>query len=197
MGSVGISDNAAGVVQKDRTEVWTRTFFLRNFCPNLTSVIYSIIKKQAKIYWKKGPYRRKIVFATQKNWGEDFSNELTKNSCAPRDAVMCLLLQSGLLQLSHGCSHCKFVPDMWRAPSFAFLTKSQESSRESLFELLSPCDMSPAGLNLLGHWYDTQGTPLRDKDRLRNVPQWFPSFLSCCSCMIPEQLRKKSELVDS
>ena len=37
--------------------------------------------------------------------------------------------------------------------------------------------------------YYWQRIPLRDKDRL--------GFLSCCSWMLPEQIRNKSEIVDS
>ena len=38
---------------------------------------------------------------------------------------------------------------------------------------------------------------LRGRDRLRNDPQLFPGFLNCCSWMLPERLRNKSELVGS
>ena len=50
-------------------------------------------------------------------------------------------------------------------------------------------------------WLDDQSgeksISLRGRDRLRSDPQWFPSFLNCCSWMFPEQLRNKSELVGS
>ena len=44
---------------------------------------------------------------------------------------------------------------------------------------------------------DGKRISLRDRDRLRNNPQWVPGFLSCCSWMLPERLRNKSELVGS
>ena len=105
--------------------------------------------------------------------------------------------KSGLLLLSQGCSHCEIVADLWSAPSFAFLTKSQGSNREFLHELLSPCDLSPPALNHLSYYCDRQRTPGRDLGRLVNDTQWVPGFLSCCSWMFPEQLRNKFELVSS
>ena len=41
----------------------------------------------------------------------------------------------------------------------------------------------------LSSWYDRQRTPLRDRGRLGNDPQWVLGFLSCCSWMFPEQVR--------
>ena len=42
------------------------------------------------------------------------------------------------------------------------------------------CDVSLPALNHLSYWCDRQRTPLRDKHRLGNDPQWVPGFLSCC-----------------
>ena len=58
------------------------------------------------------------------------------------------------------------------------------------------CDVFLPGLNHLCYWYDKQKTPLRDKARLRNDPQWVPDFLSYCSWMFLEQVWNKSKLVD-
>ena len=44
---------------------------------------------------------------------------------------------------------------------------------------------------------DEKRISLRDRDPLRNDPQWVPGFLSCCSWMFQERLRNKSELVGS
>ena len=40
------------------------------------------------------------------------------------------------------------------------------------------CDVSLPGLNHLGYLLDRQRTPIRDRGRLRNDPQWVPGFLS-------------------
>ena len=61
----------------------------------------------------------------------------------------------------------------------------------------SDCGVSLPALNHLGYWRGRQRTPIRDSDRLGNHLQWVTSFLSCCSWMFTEQLRKKSELVHS
>ena len=59
------------------------------------------------------------------------------------------------------------------------------------------CDESLPALNHLDYQSSEKRTPLRDRDRLGNGPQWVPSFLSLCSWMFPERLRNKSELVGS
>ena len=83
------------------------------------------------------------------------------------------------------------MADFWSAPSFAFLTNFQGSSRESLPELLSPCGESIPALIQLSCWCDRKKTPIRDRGRLENDPQWVSGFLICCSWMFPEQLRKQ------
>ena len=80
---------------------------------------------------------------------------------------------------------------------FCFPDEVPGSSRESLLELLSPFDGSLPALDRLDYQCERQRTPLRDRDRLGNDPQWVPSFPICCSWMFPEQLRNKSELVGS
>ena len=105
------------------------------------------------------------------------------------------------------CSHCENVADFWRAPSFAFLKSYRGSSREflleilssceggceSLLDLLSPCEDTLPPLGYSDYQIDEKRISLRDRDRLRNDPQWVPGFLSCCSWMSPERLRNKSE----
>ena len=59
------------------------------------------------------------------------------------------------------------------------------------------CGGSPPALNRLDYQSDEKRTPLWDRDRLGNDPQWVPGFLSRCSWVFPEQLRDKSELVGS
>ena len=51
-------------------------------------------------------------------------------------------IESGLLQLSQGCSDCETLADLWNLPSIVFLKNSQGSSRDSLPELMPPCDVS-------------------------------------------------------
>ena len=64
-------------------------------------------------------------------------------------------------------------------------------------KLVEKCDASPLALNNLEYWCDRQRTPLRERDRPGNDPQWVPGSLSCCPWMFPDQLRNKSEPVGS
>ena len=58
--------------------------------------------------------------------------------------------KTGLLQMSQGSSHLEIVDELWSAPFFVFLEKSQGSSKECLPEFLSPCeDDSKSLLELL------------------------------------------------
>ena len=59
------------------------------------------------------------------------------------------------------------------------------------------CEDNLPPLGYLDYQSDEERIPLRDRDRLRDDPQWVPGFLSCCSYMFPERLRHKSELVGS
>ena len=62
---------------------------------------------------------------------------------------------------------------------------------------MKSCDESFPALNNLDYQSGEKKTPLQDRDRLGNDPQWVPGFLSRCSWMYPERLRNKSELVGS
>ena len=59
------------------------------------------------------------------------------------------------------------------------------------------CEGNLSSLGCLEYQDDEKRIPLRDRDRLWNDAQWVPGFLSCCSWMFPERLRKKSEYVGS
>ena len=56
---------------------------------------------------------------------------------------------------------------------------------------VSSCSES---FRLLG--WQAENTASGDRDRLGNDPQWVPGFLSRCSWIIPEQLRKRPHLRD-
>ena len=59
------------------------------------------------------------------------------------------------------------------------------------------CEDTLAPLSYLDDQSDGKSTPLWDRDRLGNDPQWIPGFLSRCSWRFPERLRNKSKLVGS
>ena len=62
---------------------------------------------------------------------------------------------------------------------------------------LSPCEDILLHLSCLDGQTDGKSTPLWDRYRLENDPQWFLGFLSRCSWMFPEWLRNKSLPVGS
>ena len=63
--------------------------------------------------------------------------------------------------------------------------------------LLSRCGDTLPPQGFLNYQSDEKRILVRDRDRLRNDPQWVHDFLSCCSWMFTERLEKKSELVGS
>ena len=75
----------------------------------------------------------------------------------------------------------------------------QELSRKFKIDVqkVGNCEDTLLPLSCLGGQSDGKSTPLRDRDRLGNDPEWVPGFLSRCSWMFPERLRNKSEPVGS
>ena len=64
-------------------------------------------------------------------------------------------------------------------------------------EIFTCCEDNLPPLGYLDCQSDEKRISLRDRARLRNDPQWVPSFLSSCCLMFPERLRNKSEVVGS
>ena len=104
--------------------------------------------------------------------------------------------------MSQRCSHGKIVADLWSALSFVFLKKSKISARESLFDLLPPCEDDSEsllellsaceeprlGLNQLKDGTVRRRDPLQDEDHPGNDPHFVPGFPRCVFRNVPETI---------
>ena len=80
--------------------------------------------------------------------------------------------------------------------SFDSAPKIRDSLLSNSFEsFLVTCEGRLLPLGRLDNQSGEKTTSLRDRDRLRNDPQWVPGFLSCHYQKFPERLRNTSELV--
>ena len=112
------------------------------------------------------------------------------------------------------------MADLWSAPYFVLLKKSQGSSREnrleilspseddsdsllellslceddceSLLELLSPCEEPLLGLIQINDGTDRRRVPLQDEDHPENDPHLVPGFPRLFSGMFLERLLSAS-----
>ena len=73
------------------------------------------------------------------------------------------------------------MADLWSTPPFVFLKKSQGSNKESLLELLTPCEEPRLCLKQMINGTDRRKIPLQDEDHLGNDSLMVPGFPHLCS----------------
>ena len=76
-----------------------------------------------------------------------------------------------------------------KTDSVKFLHRHIDIKDSKLLPYKRSCEDTLPPLSYFDYQSDEKRISLRDRDRLRNDPQWVPGFLSCCSWMFPERLR--------
>ena len=88
--------------------------------------------------------------------------------------------------------------ELFFLPLYIMVGKSSAQIERLFYQMFANCcDETLPALSHLDCQSDGKRTPLRDRDRLANGPQWVPGFLSSSFGLFPERLRNKSELVGS